>query len=251
VATFLFLGLLALKLETPASANLSDSRIGDLSGQVNSLKNAINRLAATQAQTFWQPLSNEEKNAIAAAMKAMGTRRVEIWRNPVTDCEALADEFAGIAQSRADWNLLQPPYDPMGSEGTGIVLLTNEEGSKVADLENAIKGVVHSEVGKEPLPDNATGPDGQPVDIVIFIGVRRTSSFVREGDERIAQGQTNTTIRADVSPPYSVSGYTNWGTKFTVLKTAQGYFIINFSTAAPPKSASFTPTFHWQTYRYQ
>lgn len=251
LTAFFFIGLVLLKLSvSPTSGGpsvISDPRFTDLSNKLGGVQSTVDRIAAQQAQLFWQPMTTDQKTAISNAMSKMGSRRFLIWRNPSSDCSMLADEFAGISQSqKVNWNLLMPPYEPIGIEGTGITIVAPSSDAQVESLKQIISAQLGVNVGRQP-PDTmmATGPDGKPIDIGMFIGVKSIPAINQTGTEKIRVGNKTATISVSASPPYSVNGRTSWGATFT-YEVAAGHFTATFSTPA----AGPSPAFNWQIFHY-
>jgi hypothetical protein len=249
VFLFVGMGIIALGFHAQSGAPVSDSRLSDVDKKISSVQSTVEIIASQQARLFWQPMTKEQKNEIAAAMIKMGTRRLMIWRNPSTDCSMLADQFASLAQSPSvNWNLLTPPYDPVGSEGTGITIVAPDTDTQAESLKQVISTQLGVSVGKQPPETMAgtLGPDGKPPDLGIYVGVKSTPAMEKTGIEKIQIGATTALISVVAPLPYSVTGRASWGATFT-YEAAAGHFTVTFSAPASGDS----PLFAWQIFHYQ
>jgi hypothetical protein len=140
IALFLFCGLLALRITianvTPPTAVLQQQQMAYL----------------------WAPLTDPQKNAIADAVYSLGPHRVEIWRPDTSDCDILAGGLAGILQQNG-WELVEPPYSPIGFQGTGLTLFVRpSENEKTDHLKATLSKELGVDVERQPLNEAYRAP---------------------------------------------------------------------------------------------
>jgi hypothetical protein len=148
VTAFLFLGLVALKLNIarPIVAYGDPTVISQLAD----LKQAVKYLSNEQDRLLWRPLTQGQKDTISSTMGKLGQRRALIMRSNTADCGQLADSFAATVQ-QSGWRLLGPPYEPSDLSGNGILIIGNNNDLAVDQLKDTISKELKVTVQREPL----------------------------------------------------------------------------------------------------
>jgi hypothetical protein len=130
-------------------------------------------------------------------MATLGQLRALVLRPDTPDCDGLAEGLAAAAES-AHWHLLEPPSNSFLLSGTGVFMFASPT-TVTEPLEKILTKVLNSHVGVDPLSliPGLVGPDGQPVDIVIYIGPKAGSAtaFLQEGNKTIPGGLASVAVR--------------------------------------------------------
>ncbi len=249
IAAMLFLGILAFRLgmsflpsATTATPDLSE------------IKQTLKAMNDRDSGLFWQPIPDEAKESIREAMHDLGHLKFGVYRTDTSDCSMLAIQLAGLGED-AGWQLLAPPYKPVGGDAYGLVLLVPSDDPKYKALKKVLSEKLGVPVNQGPLRElQMAASDGSTADICLYVGVKQQTGFLQSGSQVIPQGTTTLRISLKAKLPYTVSGWDTWSGTFKVTETAEDHFTIVFDAPSPAPLRgpipNEDPTLHWSAYHF-
>jgi hypothetical protein len=193
----------------------------------------------------WTTLTKAQSDQIAVVVGKLPKRNVEIFRPDRTDCEALADSFAAIFESK--WNLLSAPYQN-GFSAFGITILGNPTDSATLQLQSAMTKALNYQVDIESAQPG-TFSQGSIADVGILIGNKKNPSFLRGNSQAVVLGATTATIKIDAPLSYTANAWTSWGATATVTDVEPTFFVVKFSSPAIVVG-NYQPDIHWMAFHY-